>query len=268
MVNTWTGRAILGGEMKLYSDAPQASIKMSDDPALVAAVEAAIKTYGTRIAIETGTFEGTGSTRIIADGLRRAGQPITYVTIEVSFENWCTAYHNLRPFLFVDCRWGCSVDKTGAIEFIRKDDAIKDHHKYPDIYIDDVNNPVLFYTNELNGITPFSQRARNWIRTLAAGNLRFSTVNSKLWSGESLLPQLLRLHHDNQPLIVLDSAGGCGWYEFKVMMDIMRDTRFLLLLDDTHHLKHFRSLRHVKADSRFRLLTENAYHGWALAWHE
>src|SRR5215467_3671684 len=138
--------------MKLYSDAPQASIKMSDDPALVAAIDAAIHTYRTSIVIETGTFEGTGSTRIIAESLRRSGQPTTYVTLEVSFKNWCTAYHNLRPFLFVDCRWGCSVDKTGAIEFVRNDDAIIDHRKYPNIYIDDVDNPVLFYTNELNGM--------------------------------------------------------------------------------------------------------------------
>ena len=53
--------------MKLYRDAPQASIKMSDDPGFRAAIESAIRRYGIRIAIETGTFEGTGSTPAIAD---------------------------------------------------------------------------------------------------------------------------------------------------------------------------------------------------------
>jgi hypothetical protein len=268
--------------MKLYRDAPQASIRMSDDPALVAAIDAAIRTYGTRVAIETGTFEGTGSTRIIAESLRRSGDPITFVTMEVSFDNWYIAYQNLRQFLFVDCRWGCSVDRAEAIEHVRKDAAIIDHHKYPDIYIDDIDDPIRFYSNELNGalgssagVVQLVRQAKNWLRSKAGSGPRYQPgviarrhLMAHLWSGESLLPQFLRLHRESRPLVVLDSAGGCGLYEFQLTMDIMRDARFLLLLDDTHHLKHFRSLRQVKANSHFKLLGESEYHGWALAWHE
>jgi hypothetical protein len=276
--------------MRLYREAPQGSIKMSDDPALVAAIDAAIKNHGIRIAVETGTFDGTGSTRMIAECLCRSSQPISYITLEISFYNWCFAYRNLRPFLFVDCRWGCSVDREGAIEFIRKDEALNNHHKYPDIYIDDIENPVGFYLNELNGMlgrssraprtgttvkAPLLDRARRLLKSIAAhrisnfhdsaGTLDLAT---QLWSGEALLSQFLRMHHDNRPLVILDSAGGCGLYEFQIVMDVMRDAPFLLLLDDTHHLKHFRSLQHVKADPRFKLLNVSDYHGWALAWHE
>lgn len=276
--------------MKLYSDAPQASVKMSDDPTLVEAIESAIRKYGIRIAVETGTFQGTGSTQMIAECLRRAGQPIRYVTLEVCFDNWCIAYRNLRPYLFVDCRWGCSIDIKGAIEFIRKDDALNNHQRYPDIYIDHIEDPVGSYLKELSGMpSDFrvsqeadlttkagpTSRTKKWFKSLAeSGPLgmysseRQAKLRMTFWSGESLLPALLRLHHDNHPLVILDSAGGCGLYEFESLMSVMRDAPFLLLLDDTHHLKHFRSLRAIKGDSRFTLLNVSDYHGWALAWHE
>jgi hypothetical protein len=171
-----------------------------------------------------------------------------------------------------------------------RDEALNNHGKYPDIYIDDIEDPVGFYLNKLNGMLgmsdraakasvvidlPFARRAKRWLKAIATGKLpNFSGAASNvdlathLWSGESLLPQLLKLHHDNCPLVILDSAGGCGLYEFDIMMDVMRDAAFLLLLDDTHHLKHFRSLQRMKNDTRFRILNVNDYHGWALAWHE
>ena len=263
---------------------------MSDDPAFVTAIESAIKKYEIRIAIETGTFEGTGSTRVIAECMSRASRPIAFITLEAAFRNWCAAYHNLRSHLFVDCRWGCSVDMEGATEFMRRDDALNNHHKYPSIYIDDIEDPVGFYLNELNGMlgishrvpkasivlnVPFARRAKSWAKSIAIGKLpSFSgTVGevdlaTKLWSGEGLLRQFLHLHRNNRPLVVLDSAGGCGLYEFEIMMSVMRGASFLLLLDDTHHLKHFRSLRQIQGDQRFKVLDVNAYHGWALAWHE
>ena len=262
--------------MKLYSEAPQASMKMGDDPALAAALDAAIEAYGTRIAIETGTYEGTGSTPLIARSLQRAGDPITFVTFEVNFNSWLIACRNLQPFPFVDCLWGCSIDRQGALDFIKHDEALHNHHAYADIYIDDVEDPVGFYSSEVNGalgakyVDGGSRLKRLAARARMALGAPPESVKMKplLWRGEGLLPAFLRLHRDNRPLVVLDSAGGCGLYEFKTMMETMRDASFLLLLDDTHHLKHFRSLDAVRNDPRFKLLGHSALHGWALAWHE
>ena len=262
--------------MKLYSEAPQASMKMGDDPALAAALDAAVQTHGTRIAIETGTYEGTGSTPLIARSLQRAGDPITFVTFEVNFNSWLIACRNLQKFLFVDCLWGCSIDRQGALNFIKQDDALRNHHAYADIYIDNVEDPVGFYSSELNGmlgakhmgegskLRRLATRARATLGAARAGE----KMKPLLWRGEALLPAFLRLHRDNSPLVILDSAGGCGLYEFKTMMEIMGDASFLLLLDDTHHLKHFRSLDAIRNDPRFKLLGHSAEHGWALAWHE
>ena len=47
--------------MKLYRNAPQAATAMVHDPELVAKIEGAIKEYAVDVAIETGTFEGTGT---------------------------------------------------------------------------------------------------------------------------------------------------------------------------------------------------------------
>ncbi len=82
----------------------------------------------------------------------RVGKPITYLTLEVNFNNWCIAHGNLGKFPFVDCRWGCSVDRNEAIALIRKDEAIRNHQNYPDIFIDDTEDPVGFYSNELHGV--------------------------------------------------------------------------------------------------------------------
>ncbi len=66
-----------------------------------------------------------------------------------------------------------------------------------------------------------------------------------------MLARLLKLHQDNSPFVILDSAGGCGLQEFEITMDIMREKQFLLLLDDVHHLKHFSKLE--SREERFPL---------------
>ena len=268
--------------MKLYRNAPQAATAMVHDPELVAKIEGAIKEYAVDVAIETGTFEGTGSTRMVSECFTRVRPPKVYVTFEVGLQSWLTAYRNLRPFPFVQCLWGCSVDRAEALAFIMRDEMLANHAKYPDIYIDDVQDPVAFYSNELKGtlgrrsiaseVSSATRRTLSGLRILpsrdASERLTESDARKYLWSGDGLLPKYLKLHQRNKPLVILDSSGGCGWYEFQVMMEIMKDLPFVLLLDDVHHIKHYRSLEHVKSDPRFRLLGHNSHNGWALATHE
>ena len=53
---------------------------------------------------------------------------------------------------------------------------------------------------------------------------------------------------------VLDSAGGIGRLEFQTMLETMGSTSYALFLDDTHHLKHFRSLQAIRSSPDFRLI--------------
>jgi len=45
----------------------------------------------------------------------------------------------------------------------------------------------------------------------------------------------------------------------------MGNKSYYLVLDDVHHLKHFRSLIDIKKDKKFEILCENLEHGWVIA---
>src|SRR5262249_47414500 len=94
---------------------------------------------------------GTGSSRMLAEFFERNRSLRRFVTMEAHWSYWKTARSNLQRFPFVEPKWGLSVSKEKAIEFVRNDPAIREHHRYPDIFIDDVNDPVGFYTRELQG---------------------------------------------------------------------------------------------------------------------
>jgi hypothetical protein len=228
---------------------------MHPDPELTALLDGALKSHEIDVGIETGTYLGLGSTRFVAECFLRTKPPKTYVTMENNFNHWSEARQNLRDYLFVDCRWGCSIDCEQAIAFMLKDDAINRHENYPDIFIDTLDDPLKLYLDEIKGSINGTDNPKD------ADLMR-------LWSGENLLPKYLELHRNNKPLIVMDSIAGCGFYEFQVMMDVMKDAPFLVLLDDIHHIKHFRSFDYMKSDPRFHILGHSLYHGWVLAWHE
>jgi hypothetical protein len=90
-------------------------------------------------------------------------------------------------------------------------------------------------------------------------------VKNFLWSGEDLLSKYLELHIKNHPLVVLDSAGGCGWLEFQTTIKTMQTNPFLLLLDDIHHIKHYRSLQYIKNCKKFKIINHSPTDGWVLA---
>jgi hypothetical protein len=85
------------------------------------------------------------------------------------------------------------------------------------------------------------------------------------YQGEELQRRLLRRHQGDRPLIHLDSAGGIGYLEFKIVKEIMRGHVFWLLLDDIHHLKHFRSFSDIQSDPSFQIIAHDSINGWVLA---
>jgi hypothetical protein len=256
--------------MKLYATNTHASMSFADDPAFTEALREFVSSVDS--VIETGTYLGLGSTRLLAEFFLRTALPKSFITIEANWDHFKIAKSNLCKYPFVDCRWGLSLYRADALKFIANDDAIRDHAAYPSIWIDDLRNPVAFYSAEISGQMATLKSKRPHIMLARMLAKRFASAEIKhLWCGEDLLAKFLNLHKAQGfglPLIVLDSAGGVGYLEFEVARDIMAQREYFLLLDDTHHLKHFRSARDIRGDSNFTILAESPSAGWMLARHK
>ncbi|MGB6483360.1 MAG: hypothetical protein WBE86_07730 [Candidatus Acidiferrales bacterium] len=209
--------------------------------------------------LETGTYVGLGSTTFIAEIFNKQScAPQKFITIEASYSNWRKAKHNLQDFPFVEPLWGLSIPRQEALNFIKNDTAIINHYNYPDIFIDEVEDPITFYSAEICG--RLGRRMRSPIE-----ELRQFVDRRRFYAGEDLLGHWLSIFRSHTPLVVLDSAGGVGYLEFNTVQKIMLTQPYFLLLDDIHHLKHFRSYRDVHASDKFEVLGESQGAGWLLA---
>lgn len=246
--------------MKPYRDYTLWSVSMHDSDELRQLLREAIVRHRITHVVETGTHEGLGSTRFIAESFPPEAQPKSFVTIEAGWKNWRRARRNLRRFPAVKAVWGHTLDVRSAIDFVERDECIRHHERYPDVFIDDVDDPVSLYTRELKrGLSRPPRGVRE--------RLTFAFDRRWRYEGEGLLAASLLRVRDETPLIVLDSAGGTGWLEFTTVRETMGTRPYLLLLDDVHHLKHFRSLESVRGDRSFEILGLDERHGWMLAVH-
>jgi hypothetical protein len=247
--------------MKLYSAEANASISMHDSPNLRALLRDAIRRCDVQAVVETGTFWGTGSTRFLAESFPEREPPELFITIETSWQNWRKARTNLRRFSFVRPVWGLTLDREQALAFVKADECLRDHKRYPDVFIDNIDNPARFYERELRGrLIPLSLRDL----FLLPWYLHDRVTE---YAGEDLLRRSLAEAGARTPLVLLDSAGGTGFLEFKTMLEALAGRQYLVLLDDIHHLKHFRSLRHIQGDLAFEVLGLDMDDGWVLAEH-
>lgn len=248
--------------MKLYSAAPKASITMIQDEKLSRLLAEMSSVIPITHVLETGTHVGLGSTRFIAEILSlQPVPPQRFVTIEANYRSWRRAVANLKKFPFVTPLWGLSTSRQEALRFIRDDPALQNHREYPDVFIDDVQDPVKFYSSEIAG--RLGGNSRNPLETI-----RQFVDRRRFYAGEDLLAKWLEAFRSHRPLIVLDSAGGVGYLEFKIVQRQMIAHPHFLLLDDICHLKHFRSVEHVHGNGQFEILGENKEVGWLLAKYE
>ena len=246
--------------MKSYREYALGSVSMHDSAELRGLLCDVIVRRRIEHVVETGTHEGVGSTRFVAESFPRDASLRTFVTIEAGWRSWRRAKRNLRRFPFVAPLWGQSLSLRTAIEFVEHDECIRQHERYPDVFIDDVDDPVGFYTRELKGGIGGAPRGLH-------RRLMFAIDRWLRYSAEELLAKSLLSVRDATPLIVLDSAGGTGWLEFTTVVETMGPRPYVLLLDDVHHLKHFRSLHYVRRDPAFEILGLDECHGWMLAEH-
>lgn len=247
--------------MQNYAKKENSSAQMTNLDKLKSSLSKEILDSNINCVIESGTFLGLGSTTFLANVFLELKKTPDFTTIEANWLNWTKAKKNLSNLTFVKPLWGLTVSLSDAIHFISNDPVLLNHSNYPDIYIDGEDNPIDFYLKEIKGGFGYSRfQFLNWFYSRKAEKDR--TIH---FSGENLLSKLLNANQDKNILVLLDSCGGIGYLEFQKLLDTMKDRRFHLILDDVHHLKHFRSYQYVKDSSEFQIIEENIDNGWAFA---
>jgi hypothetical protein len=177
---------------------------------------------GVRHIIETGTYLGTGTTQVLIGAVEAAKRKgITLTTVESYRPCWEEACKTLSPWPWVYPRLGLTLKKTECLEWIKQDDVIRNHQQYPDIFIDNLIDPVGFYQTEIERSDCEDENV-----------LEILVTQAEIEGGKILF--------------CLDSCGGIGYLEFKKVTDLMRSAPYYLMMDDIQHIKHFRSLLHIQ----------------------
>ena len=244
--------------MKLLNDCPGASMSMAASEELRSLLKDTLQKQRITHVLETGTYRGLGSTTFVSESFPDSNPPDLFVTIEANWVSWRQARQNLRRFPFVAPLWGRTVAVDRALQFLERDDILRTHEEYPDIFIDDTSDPLSFYRNEILG--GLGGAPRNPIH-----RIRWILDRIFACAGEDLLQTYLQKFKTKNPLIILDSAGAIGSLEFSIMEEVMRYHSYLLLLDDINHIKHFRSHQLIKKDPQFSILQADEQQGWLLA---
>jgi glycosyltransferase involved in cell wall biosynthesis/ADP-heptose:LPS heptosyltransferase/predicted Zn-dependent protease len=182
-----------------------------------------------KFVVETGTYLGQGTTRIITSALKdNRLEEARFYSIECNPEHHRQAQANLASsglLRFVKLLHGISVPRSllPNAEAIRKE-TIENAHG--DIFVDHHEEKrVQLYLNETN----------------------FPSLP------EDLLGRCLRECDGKPDLLLLDSAGHMGNVEFNYVLTLLRGPCYIAL-DDIRHVKHARSVEQMKADPRFQIL--------------
>lgn len=172
--------------------------------------------------IETGTYLGTGTTQAILKGLKQHGKKFTFFSLEVNPTHYRQAVMNIGVVDGLYLLNKLSVPK----EQLPKEVTFID---YPDHVIVDHQEKVRekLYLAEVN----------------------YNVPDKGLQECLSAFGEL------DTALIVLDSAGIVGMQEFDEVLNHAKGT-FFLALDDTNHVKHYKTVERIRQDSRFEVVWE------------
>jgi len=237
---------------------------MSADELFLAALDTLFLTNEIGAIVESGTYVGSGSSTMLAKSIIKSGKTIpAFITIEVDKSFYKKAVRNLAKYKFITPIWGLSISTAEAKAFIENDEAILHHEKYPDIFIDTLDEPASFYLNEVNG-----QLSRVGERSFFRKIKNLISPSNKTSFEENVFERIIPPIKNVVPLFLLDSAGGLGYLEFQKVKTMMDGNTHFLILDDIHHLKHFRSYRDVSEDSNYQIIAKNLENGWLIAKYE
>lgn len=172
--------------------------------------------------IETGTYNGLGSTSAILHGLKDANiKGFSFVSMESNEEFYRQAKKNLEQETYNGSLLLLNMVSVPSYMLPVKvydvpEDVITDHVN-PDKYLNEIPDKV-----KDDGIAT-----------------ALSLVNFR------------------PDLVLLDSAGHLGTIEFDYMLELC-ESPFILILDDTLHRKHYKTLEKVKMNpARFEILKES-----------
>jgi hypothetical protein len=173
--------------------------------------------------IETGTFQGLGTTKAVLKGMKGHGLDFEFISIEVNPLFCRTAIANNKNIKGLFIKNGLSTPKQMIpvdATFNVPAHIIVDHD--PDI--------------------------RN--------ELYLKEVDFKV--EDDLLRKAIDSMNGKPELVILDSVGNMGLIEFKYLMSLLPDHGFWLILDDTGHVKHYESLQICKANpDKFTIVMES-----------
>ena len=135
--------------MRLYSESKHASISMHDDNEIRATLHRIIEKEKINIVIESGTYDGLRSTTFVAESFPKYSPPVSFITIEANWKVWKRAKCNLSRFNIIKPIWGDRISIKEALRFIQQDDYLRNHKDYDNIFIDDIIDPIVFYSKEI-----------------------------------------------------------------------------------------------------------------------
>jgi len=187
-----------------------------------------IRTLKPRKLLETGTFYGDGSTRIIADALKEGGVTnYEFYTIEVNPMRAEGARKNL-------------IDTKVVVEnglTVRRD-------MLPGF--DEIGASCV--QAEEQGMTvDYDETERRQ---------RYFEETDFCDVPEEVLAAVLDRFDGRPDFVLLDSAGHMGYLEFRYLLERLKGA-CVLALDDIKHVKHYKSFQHILTDPRFTVLARD-----------
>ena len=183
--------------------------------------------------IETGTYLGTGTTKVMAEAIRDLKlKDVVFHSIEVKPQHFEAAKRNLAKSGLseaVQLHHGLSVPRRLLPTLPQIEEQTVHHVKFDDLFVDHQEHErALLYFKETD----------------------FSAVP------EDLLGQCLRQFENRPDFVLLDSAGHMGHLEFNYLLSQLAGPCHIAL-DDIHHIKHHRSFRQMQTDPRFGMLVSS-----------
>jgi len=207
-------------------EAGKQNMKVDTDSEFSQTLKRVFRERRPRRILETGTHLGTGTTRIIGEAIRDAGlTDVQFISIEVNPDYFRQAQENTRAAgINVDLRHGLSAPRR----LLPTPEQVKHD------YIENVD-PAVFVDH------PESVRVQNYV-----AETDFPGVE------DDLLGKALRAWNGQVDFLLLDSAGHMGFIEYQYALTLLKG-KCTLMLDDTRHVKHSRSVQAMKADKRFKI---------------
>jgi hypothetical protein len=212
--------------MQIAEDAVKNGIIFSGE-AFSEAINQIIKKKKPNKIIETGTYLGDGSTKVIADALELNQIDYEMLTIEANPAYYLRACKNVAIFENVRVLNGLSIPRD-LLPTPNQTEALINDLADENIFVDHQEKErIRLYVQECDFDVP-----------------------------DRMLDICMRYFKNKPNLIMLDSAGHVGFVEFKYMLSLLKGS-CLIVLDDINHIKHYMSFNYMKQDRRFNIITES-----------